>query len=176
MAGMCSAWIAHAQRTHSCHRIGCCLISLGSIQRGSRSKNNLRHITYGKGYVWGMPSFPPLFSLAKTNKGNWILILLSCSSRYWRKANTYSIVLRLRFGCGLKSTSRQIGAFSLCRLQYGIAGRPLYRLPATFRDAKIVHIRDSPSCYLIILLANTYPFLPHPFPLPLESVKLFNIN
>ena len=27
------------------------------------SKNELRHITYGKGHGWGMPSFPFLFSL-----------------------------------------------------------------------------------------------------------------
>ena len=65
MAGMCSAWIVHAHRTHSRHMIGCCLIPLRSVQRKSRSKNKLRQITYGKGHVSEMPPLPPLFSLGE---------------------------------------------------------------------------------------------------------------
>ena len=55
--------VGYPRGTHSGHVIGCCLISLGSVQRGSRSKNNFRHITCGKEYVWGMSGLPPLFYL-----------------------------------------------------------------------------------------------------------------
>ena len=58
--------VGYPRRTHSGHMIGCCLISLGSVQRGSRSKNNLKHITYGKGHVFGgIPARPPLFFLGE---------------------------------------------------------------------------------------------------------------
>ena len=41
--------------------IGCCLIPLGNCGL----KNNSGRITYGMGYVWGMPSLSPLSSLAE---------------------------------------------------------------------------------------------------------------
>ena len=66
MAGMCSLSVGYPRGTHSRHTNGCCLIPLGYVQRGSRSKNNLGHITNGKGYVWGMCFLPPWFSLGMT--------------------------------------------------------------------------------------------------------------
>ena len=65
-AGVCSLSVGYPRGTHSSHMNGCCLIPLGYVQRGSRSKNNLRHLTNGKGYVWGIWSLPPLFSLGMT--------------------------------------------------------------------------------------------------------------
>ena len=68
MAGMRPLSMGYPRRTHSGHMIGCCLISLGSVQRGSRSKNDLRHITYGKGHVWGgFPLVALYFFLVKDN-------------------------------------------------------------------------------------------------------------
>ena len=66
MAGVCSLSVGYPRGIHSSHMNGCCLIPLGYVQRGSRSKNNLRHLTNGKGYVWGIWSLPPLFSLGMT--------------------------------------------------------------------------------------------------------------
>ena len=51
MTGMCSARIAYAQRTHSRHMIGCCLIPLGSVQRWSRSKTKVV-------FYWDQPFQP----------------------------------------------------------------------------------------------------------------------
>ena len=63
MTQMYSLSLGYPRGTHSAHVIGCCQISLGSVQRGSRSKNNFRHITCGKGHVWSRSCLPPLFYL-----------------------------------------------------------------------------------------------------------------
>ena len=49
--------VGHQSGTHS--RYGCCLIPPGICGL----KNNSRRITYGIGYVWGMPSLSPPSSL-----------------------------------------------------------------------------------------------------------------
>ena len=53
--------VGHPRETHSRYVIGFCLIPLGV----SGLKNNSRRITYGIGYVWGMPSLFPLSSLVQ---------------------------------------------------------------------------------------------------------------
>ena len=48
---------------------------LGSVQRGSRSKNNLRHITYGKEHCGGYSLFPLSFLLCIL-----IIVDITCST------------------------------------------------------------------------------------------------
>ena len=65
IAGMRYLSVGYPRGEHSGYMTGCCLISLRSVQRGNRSKNSLRHITYGKGHIWGIPSLPLYFLLRK---------------------------------------------------------------------------------------------------------------
>ena len=87
---MCPLSVDYPGRTHSGHMIGFCLISLGSVQRGSRSKNNLRHITYGKGHVWGggggFPLVPLYFFLMQDNIGQRFFIPGVSSSLSYQRA------------------------------------------------------------------------------------------
>ena len=59
---MCSLSMGYPRGTHSSHMIGCYLISLGSVQHGSRSKNNLRHYLWKRVCMGVVLSSPFIFS------------------------------------------------------------------------------------------------------------------
>ena len=54
MEGMCSLSVDYPRERHFGHMNGSYPIPFGCVRRGSRSKNNLRHITHKEGFVWGM--------------------------------------------------------------------------------------------------------------------------